>query len=173
MGTESCRSYSGRGPCCTPRARHRACWPRGRRGTCCAAWRCGPRCGRHRHRAGTPVCWPRSPEGEIGVRVASGGGPRGTAEFSVEAHLLPFVLELHRFCAGRWHVADKSTLPSRLFVEFSLRPQTLKRTVFAVLPSFTRPFLIAIIPSLMHVTNGATACECANPPLRLFRWKTF
>ena len=107
------------------------------------------------------------------MRVASGGGPGSTAEFSVEAHLSAFVLEQYRFGAGRWHVTDKSTLPSRIFFEFSLCPQTLKRTVIAVLPSFTRPLLVASIPSLMHVTNGATACECDIPPLRPFRWKTF
>ena len=76
---------------------------------------------------------------EIGVRVASGGGPGRTAEFSVEAHLFSFVRELYRFYAGRWHVTDKSTLPSRIGFEFSLCPQALKGTVVAVRASFTRP----------------------------------
>ena len=90
------------------------------------------------------------------MRIASGGGPGGAAEFSVEAHLSAFVLKLYRFYAGRWHVTDKSTLPSRIVFEFSLRPQTLKRTVIAVLPSFTRPLLIAVIPHSVVVTHCST-----------------
>ena len=95
---------------------------------------------------------------EVGVRVSSGGGPGSTAEFSIETHLLPFVLELYRFCAGRWHVTDKSTLPSRIGFEFSLCPQALKRTVIAVRPSFTRPLLIALKTLLVVATYLATAC---------------
>ena len=105
------------------------------------------------------------------MRVASGGGPGSTAEFSVEAHLLPFVLELYRFCAGRWHVTDKSTLPSRIFFEFSLCPQTLKRTVIAVLPSFTRPLLIAIYTMVVFKAHAAIAGTHDAPTLRVSRWK--
>ncbi len=83
------------------------------------------------------------------MRVVSGGGPGSTAEFSVEAHLSAFVLKLYRFYAGRWHVTDKSTLPSRIVFEFSLRPQTLKRAVIAVLPRFTRSLFVTAIPISM------------------------
>ena len=107
------------------------------------------------------------------MRVASGGGPGGTAEFSVEAHLLPFVLELYRFGADRWHVTDKSTLPSRIVFEFLLRPQTLKRAVITVLPSFTSTLLIPSKAMLVFETYASTTGAANIPAMRSLRWKRF
>ena len=108
---------------------------------------------------------------EIGVRIASGGGPGGTAEFSVEAHLSAFVLKLYRFYAGRWHVTDKSTLPSRIVFEFLLCPQTLKRTVLAVVPSFTRSLLVMQVTLAVLVTYLSTACTRNTPTIPMCCWK--
>ena len=105
------------------------------------------------------------------MRVASGGGPGSTAEFSVEAHLSAFVLKLYRFYADRWHVTDKSTLPSRIFCEFLLRPQTLKRAVITVLPRFTRALLIAVITIAMEVTYVTTTCATDTPAMWSCCWK--
>ena len=106
------------------------------------------------------------------MRVASGGGPGSTAEFSVEAHLFPLVRELYRFGAGRWHVTDKSTLPSRIFFEFSLCPQTLKRTVIAVLPSLTSSLRKGSVTVMMFVTHMSFSCAYNAPTLWVSRWKS-
>ena len=105
------------------------------------------------------------------MRVASGGGPGGTAEFSVEAHLSAFVLKLYRFYAGRWHVTDKSTLPSRIVFEFLLRPQTLKRAVITVLPSFTSTLLIPSKAMLVFETYASTPGTGNIPAMRSCCWK--